>query len=303
MGRRQSGFGSLFTSMANETARAHRQAAANRQRQIREQARAIRQAERAQTAQLKEEKQRHLEERIDEVTEKNLELEEFLAELDDILNHKPIPDYTIIFDSLLLKDEFPPCKIPDNLLLQKQGPDSYNFIRRVEKPNFITALFPGSKEKYEKALKVAEKDYDIAVKKYEEEEAERNVKIKQYNEEYELKKKAYLEEIQQKNLTVEEFKKAYIKGDVDAIKTYNSMLFERSEYPDGFPQKFRIAYVPDSKQLVVEYELPPIEIIPSVQEYKYIKVKDTIEEKPKKQNEIKELYKKYCGRCYTSNYS
>jgi restriction system protein len=68
------------------------------------------------------------------------------------------------------------------------------------------------------------------------------------------------------------------------------MVLERSEYPDGFPQQFRIAYAPDSKEIVIEYELPNLSVIPIITEYKYSKTKDTIEEKPRKPVEIKELY-------------
>ena len=60
--------------------------------------------------------------------------------------------------------------------------------------------------------------------------------------------------------------------------------------PDDFPQEFRIAYVPEPKELVVEYELPHKSIVPIVSEHKYVKAKDTIEEKPRKASAIKDLY-------------
>jgi restriction system protein len=31
------------------------------------------------------------------------------------------------------------------------------------------------------------------------------------------------------------------------------MVLEQSEYPEGFPQNFRLAYVPDAKEMVIEY--------------------------------------------------
>jgi len=47
------------------------------------------------------------------------------------------------------------------------------------------------------------------------------------------------------------------------------MVLERSKYPDGFPQEFRIAYV---------------------EEYKYVKAKDEIAEKARNTKDIKQLY-------------
>ncbi len=40
-----------------------------------------------------------------------------------------------------------------------------------------------------------------------------------------------------------------------------------------------IAYVPESTQLVVEYELPTMRVVPSVSEYRYAKTKDEHTEK------------------------
>ena len=102
--------------------------------------------------------------------------------------------------------------------------------------------------------------------------------------------KAFFLKVQQHNQEVDELENAYKNGDNSAVMTYNSMVLERSQYPEGFPQSFRLAYAPESKELVIEYELPDASVIPNVVEYKYIKAKDTIEEKIRKPAEIKELY-------------
>lgn len=89
---------------------------------------------------------------------------------------------------------------------------------------------------------------------------------------------------------VDGFEKAHKNGDTDAVSKYCSMVLEHSEYPEGFPQKFRVAYVPEPKELVVEYELPTKDIVPTVAEYRYIKTRDATDEKLRKPQEIKELY-------------
>jgi restriction system protein len=110
--------------------------------------------------------------------------------------------------------------------------------------------------------------------------------LKQYKE----AQQAFEQKVQQRNQEVTEFEKAYQEGDPSAISAYCTMVLERSEYPDGFPQEFRVAYVPESKQLVIEYELPNAGIVPHVAEYKYVKTKDNIEEKARKVSDIKTLY-------------
>jgi restriction system protein len=51
-----------------------------------------------------------------------------------------------------------------------------------------------------------------------------------------------------------------------------------SEYPDSFPKGFELEYNPDTKILIVEYSLPAIEQLPTLNEVKFIK------------NEFKEFY-------------
>jgi restriction system protein len=60
--------------------------------------------------------------------------------------------------------------------------------------------------------------------------------------------------------------------------------------PDDFPEQHRIAFIPESKQLVVEYQLPHPELVPSVSEYRYVKAKDQVEEKRAHAADLKEWY-------------
>ena len=52
--------------------------------------------------------------------------------------------------------------------------------------------------------------------------------------------------------------------------TYNTMVLERSVYSEGFPQEFRLVYSPESKELVIDYGLPDVSIVPAEAEYKYV---------------------------------
>ena len=107
---------------------------------------------------------------------------------------------------------------------------------------------------------------------------------------HEKSKALFQQKRDQRNAEVAELEQAYVNGDPDAVVAYTNMVLERSEYPDGFPQEFRLAYVPESKQLVIEYELPTVETIPQILEHRYVKAKDEITDKPRKASEIRELY-------------
>jgi restriction system protein len=63
-----------------------------------------------------------------------------------------------------------------------------------------------------------------------------------------------------------------------------------SVYPDDFPEHFRLAYLPKQRHLLVEYHLPPVEVIPVVKEYRYDPVRDDLAAVPRDSIEIRRRY-------------
>lgn len=68
------------------------------------------------------------------------------------------------------------------------------------------------------------------------------------------------------------------------------MVLDRSAYLEGFPRTHRMAFVPESKQLVVELELPSIEVVPKIKQYRYVKARDAMEESARLQTQVNGLY-------------
>jgi restriction system protein len=312
---RRSAFNSLMTQIARDAARREREQeklARARQReaerQQRESVRLKTQADREAKQQEKlararqresvrlkaqadkEAKQCYLESRVQEAEDSNKQLAERINELAAILERTLQVDDTISFDSLRIHDKFQDFVIPIDLQKVPQPPKSETFLSVVKKPSALEKLIPGTEARYQKAIQQAKESYQAAQKKHEAQLAEREAKIQHLREEYEKGKQAFELKVQQRNQEADEFENAYRNGDPTAIATYCTMVLERSEYPDGFPQEFRVAYVPEPKELVIEYELPNTDIIPTVAEYRYIKSKDTIDKKPRKVAEIKESY-------------
>jgi len=69
-----------------------------------------------------------------------------------------------------------------------------------------------------------------------------------------------------------------------------------SVYPDGLEGSCAAHYVPESRELWVEYELPRQEVIPAVSGYRYLKTKDAIQPDPRKKPEIDKLYENLIAR-------
>ncbi|OIP96244.1 restriction endonuclease [Candidatus Wirthbacteria bacterium CG2_30_54_11] len=294
---RRSGFGSIMTAVARDIARSQRQAEAARKRSLREYEQSLRIAQREQVRQTKiadrEAKQQYFEDRIAEAEDKTSVVSSFLEELNSMLEHTPSVNDEIVFDSLQVTEkfqekfqEFSPS--PD--LMAKSSPPLKDTCL-ARKPVFPVNLFPWVKKQYQKRLTDGEKRHKEAISEYETKEQNREELLASERSEYEKAKTAFDQKVAQRCQEIEDFKIAYAAGDRDAIVSYNSLVLERSQYPDGFPQQFRLAYIPESKEIAVEYMLPLVDIVPTILEYKFTRSKDTIDEKSRKPTEIKEIYK------------
>jgi restriction system protein len=74
--------------------------------------------------------------------------------------------------------------------------------------------------------------------------------------------------------------KSYLEKNPDSIIEYCDMVLNNSVYPDGFPRNYELEYIPNTRILVIEYELPSQDDMPTLKEVKYIASR----------NELKETY-------------
>jgi hypothetical protein len=62
----------------------------------------------------------------------------------------------------------------------------------------------------------------------------------------------------------------------EAVEEYFSQLLALSEYPAGFPCDYQIAYRQEPRELVIEYRLPPADVIPRARDFRYVKTRGEI---------------------------
>lgn len=280
---------STINAAARAQAKAQRQREVERKRLAAAQTRAAREAERARALSNKADKQRYLEARASQAADKSNELVEQIETLKYILKHTLKVNDVITFESLQIREKYSPRPIPQELTSAQSAPAKEEFLAKVKPLGFLENAL-GKKERYERDVQAAEEAYAAALRSYQAAENERERRLAAFLAQEKATEQAFMQEIQQRNKVVYELEAGYKARDVSAVLTYNAMVLERSEYPEGFPQNFRLAYASDSKEMVIEYELPPVAIVPGVLEYKYTKSKDEIEPKPRKPAEIKELY-------------
>lgn len=208
----------------------------------------------------KEIKQRHIQEQNGKIEGLNQNILKKLEDLKNILSHSLSINYKIKFDSLRIKEPFPPFK-PDSKIANPHPPLS-----------FFKRLIPGSKKRYNllEAKRISELD---------------TLKIN-----YEISKISYEEKMNQQNIEIDKFELSYKEGYKNSIINYCLMVLERSEYPENFPKNYKIAYISESNEVVIDYELPKPDIVPHIQEYKYVKSIDAIKKIQKNKLEVDKFY-------------
>ena len=129
------------------------------------------------------------------------------------------------------------------------------------KMDFITKLLPARRENFEHRV------------------SDQQEKYKQELVKWENRRSAFIQKQDDENKIVDEKKEKYLSGDVSAFIDYCDMVLANSDYPAYFPQEFELDYNGESKLLVVEYQLPAPEQIPTLQEVTYVQSRNTFNEK------------------------
>jgi restriction system protein len=282
---RRSSLFSGYAQMQREAARAQAAQVRAQAAAQREAARAYAAYMRAQAAEEKERKRLYIEHRVAEVAAKNAELEAAVEALQGLLTASLQAGGLVNFSSLKKPVLKPPWKHA-NLERAEAAPKLEAFIPAPL--SGLSKLF--GKAKHEQAVAEGKARYEKAVKEHRAREAQRTNALAKARDEWRVAAAQLNEEAKKQHLQIAAFQADYLCGDLDAVVSYCHMVLEASAYPDGFPQQFRFAYVPESRQAVVEYELPTVDVVPAVKAYRYVKQSDCIAESVRPQAQIKALY-------------
>lgn len=279
-------------SFSATLAQAQRQAARAQAAQVRAHAQARREAERSRAAHVRasateerERKRLYAESRVAEVAAMNEDVESQVQTLSSILSSSLNIDDYLDFESLKEQPQLPawPQSSVDQPL---PAPQSESFL-----PAPLTGLGKVfGKARHEESVQAAQAAYRKAV-------ADHHARERARVTELEHKKAdlaAALEEAKARaadqNSQVDAFRKEFENGDPDAVVSYFELVLNASRYPANFPQAFRLAYVPESRQAVVEYEFPGAEVAPAAKLYKYAKATDKVTQSVRPVSQARALY-------------
>lgn len=302
---------SLFTAIlrASQAAeRANRMAAREQERRRHRAAAEARRAQRQRELQLahdsKEAKAHFDAASLREVELMNHSLTEHVEVLEHLLTNQlgaPVhlatdPDArrAAIFGSLRKLFEADPFYAEASIGAAPTHPQRADYETHLDEPRGLARLF-GGRAKYQKALAAA-KLHDDAV--FARAEAEFRQRFQEWTARADRARVKHSEaealrrhEIESHNAAIDATEAAFEQGDADAVAQYSLVIIDALQWPEDVPHEARVAYVPDSKHIIVEIVLPTVDAIPAVRDYSYVKSKREIRPRPRPRAEIQALYR------------
>src|SRR5581483_6864903 len=197
--------------------------------------------------------------RTQEVADKFMELETILSATinegswaltpSDLLRPIQVPD----FDPEGLDEALPKPVLAD--FVKEHG-----FFSKIFAPGRVAA-----------DAEAANKAYEAACEQHAHDERDRAERLRKLRDEHHnLQEQARSQEAKQDEDVRELFSKLE-SAEPEAVLNYFTAVFDQIQWPDGFPESFKVGYVPESKQLVIEHELPGSEVVPREKSFRYVK--------------------------------
>jgi restriction system protein len=243
--------------------------------------------EKAIQADQKERARLYTESRVTQVDAQNEQIEQDIVVLNTLLHESLSVDTYIDFQTLKQAPQLPAFN-PGSLAVAEPPPSPQLYM--PPEPSGIQKLIPGAKEKYAQQVAQAQGQYRMHLTAHGSRESTRQQLLTEAWTAHQHHIAELHQQVSAQHVEIDAFQREFTAGSPSAIVEYFTMVLASSNYPDGFPQHTKLAYVPESKQLVMEYDLPSLEVVPTVGSYKYVKAKDAVTETARPQAQRKTLY-------------
>lgn len=259
-------------------------------------------------------------ERKSEAAQLTAEAGEALAELESILLHSL--ETTHVIDWQDLKDcrpfdkpkpQPPPPCVPSPAPNPADKPGMNDKPKRSDpcyevKYSLLDEFFPGRKatkdrdaqSRFESDFarwKARCEDWNNSVQEWRSEAAEAKKRHAQALAAYDADAKRwrteherFLEDQAKNNRAIDANAGMYDDGEASAVYDYCDMVLSRSEYPEYFPQSYDLEYAQATRTLIVDYELPDVDDLPTLKEVKYVQARDDFAETHLSESARNKLY-------------
>ncbi|GGP35515.1 restriction endonuclease [Streptomyces melanogenes] len=123
-------------------------------------------------------------------------------------------------------------------------------------------------------------------------ENDRRRRLADYRAQYESWAQGQLVEVRAHNAGVADLVRGVRAGEPDAVVEYfSAALYAASAWPEGFPRRLSCAYDRGARQLVVDWELPALDVVPAAKSVRYVASTDEERESARPVSQRRALYR------------
>lgn len=119
----------------------------------------------------------------------------------------------------------------------------------------LATILPSARLKYEEQVKQQKAQYHMELEGWEE------------------GRKQFLKERDEHNQRIDSIGAGYSRKEPTSIEDFCTLVLEASEYPHWFPKSFEINFNPANGIVIVDYQLPSPDSLPSLKEVRYVKAR------------------------------
>lgn len=153
----------------------------------------------------------------------------------------------------------------------------------------VGRLLTGAAKRQDQAAR-AQEQLDRALVEHEQQRHARASAFEQTRRDHERYQRRQAQDQRDQVAALEQLQRDLDGGKPEAVIAYLDLVLERAAYPDGFPHSWRMRFLPATRRLLVEYELPTPDVVPTAKAYRYAKASDDITPTARPQAQVRALY-------------
>ena len=135
-----------------------------------------------------------------------------------------------------------------------------------------------AKERYETGRTQWQSEEDRNASLFSEQMNEWNTRKVAFEAEYAVRRQQFLDEQAERNAKVDALARGVSTGEPQSVIEHTTLVLEKSNYGDLFEKSFEIDYVPDGKTLLIEYQLPSPDQMPTLKDVRFVPATGQIRE-------------------------
>lgn len=260
-------------------------AAERRSKQLaRERERGERERRRSEAQAAREQREQYVLDRQADAAELTRAITDRVAELESVLTEGLSPP-AVVFDQWRQVYQAWAFVPPAGLATAEPEPTWADFQPRA---TGLGRLFKGRG----RAVDEARERFAAARAEHRRREVDRTARLQAARTAHERSESARREQIDQHNATVDRLERDVSAGTPAAVEEFFELVLEGSELPDDLPVDVEVAYQADSCKLLINRDLPPVEVVPAAVSHTYVKSRDEIIVRARP---AKDIHQRYSG--------